>query len=78
MGASHVQELLLRVQKLPMTLHDIPSLSVGAWTRRDQHSLKDALYVELAAQLDAVVITTDHRLARATPLAVGPPGMIGE
>ena len=36
-------------------------------------SLADALYVELAAQLDTVVITTDRRLARATPLAVAPP-----
>jgi predicted nucleic acid-binding protein len=29
----------------------------------------DALYVELAAQLDISLITTDRRLARATPLA---------
>ena len=45
----------------------------GAWKRRDQVSLTDALYVELAAQLDTVVVTTDRRLARATPLAVAPP-----
>lgn len=45
----------------------------GAWGRRDQHSLPDALYVELAYQLGTVVITTDRRLARATPLAVAPP-----
>jgi predicted nucleic acid-binding protein len=29
----------------------------------------DALYVELAAQLDIFLITTDRRLARAAPLA---------
>jgi predicted nucleic acid-binding protein len=29
----------------------------------------DALYVELAAQLDISLITTDRRLARVTPLA---------
>jgi predicted nucleic acid-binding protein len=29
----------------------------------------DALYVELAAQLAISFITTDRRLARATPLA---------
>jgi predicted nucleic acid-binding protein len=31
--------------------------------------LLDALYVELAYQLDAPLITTDQRLARTTPLA---------
>jgi predicted nucleic acid-binding protein len=41
--------------------------------RRHHLSLADALYVELAARLDTVVVTTDHRLSRATPLAVAPP-----
>jgi predicted nucleic acid-binding protein len=31
--------------------------------------LVDALYVELAAQLQAPLVTTNLRLARATPLA---------
>jgi predicted nucleic acid-binding protein len=38
----------------------------GAWRRRHHLSLADALYVELA-RLDTVVVTTDHRLSRATP-----------
>lgn len=46
----------------------------GAWERRDQHSLPDALYVELASRLGTVVVTVDRRLASATPLAVAPPG----
>lgn len=45
----------------------------GAWMRRGDLRLTDALYVELAAQLATVVVTTDRRLARATPLAVAPP-----
>jgi predicted nucleic acid-binding protein len=40
--------------------------------RRHHLSLADAVYVELA-RLDTVVVTTDHRLSRATPLAVAPP-----
>jgi predicted nucleic acid-binding protein len=58
---------------MPVDLVDLRELLVGTWARRDQHSLTDALYVELAAQLDTVVVTTDRRLARATPLAVAPP-----
>lgn len=61
------------VAGMPVVLKPVPGLLVGAWARRDQHSLPDALYVELAAQLDTVVVTTDRRLALATPLAVAPP-----
>jgi predicted nucleic acid-binding protein len=42
---------------------------IGAWSRRGNIRLVDALYVELASQLGTVVITTDQRLARATTLA---------
>ena len=59
--------------RLPMVLAQGHFLVEGAWGRRHQHSPADALYVELAAQLDTVVVTTDRRLARATPLAVAPP-----
>lgn len=57
------------IDRRPMT-----PLMVGAWARRGSIRLTDALYVELAAQLGAPLITTDRRLARATPLAetVGP------
>ncbi|HMA47520.1 MAG TPA: hypothetical protein VKP11_10020 [Frankiaceae bacterium] len=37
--------------------------------RRADLRLVDALYVELAARLHARLVTTDQRLARATPLA---------
>jgi predicted nucleic acid-binding protein len=68
-----VDAILRRVAVMPVDLVDLRELLVGTWARRDQHSLTDALYVELAAQLDTVVVTTDRRLARATPLAVAPP-----
>lgn len=53
----------------PVRRHLLPPLLAGAWARRAGLRLVDALYVELAHQLDAPLITTDHGLARATPLA---------
>lgn len=75
-GLSSVTEVEAAVQALSrtsITVHSLDGLVLGAWARRDNLRLADALYVELAAQLDAVVVTTDRRLARATPLAVEPP-----
>lgn len=54
---------------LPVVRHELTRLVVGAWSRRADLRLLDALYVELAAQLDVKVLTTDGRLARASPLA---------
>ena len=54
---------------LPVQRQLLPPLLTGAWARRADLRLVDALYVELAHRLDAPLITTDQRLARATPLA---------
>lgn len=64
-----VDERLVLMASLPVQRRLLPSLLPGAWTRRASLRLVDALYVELAAQLRAPLITTDRRLARATPLA---------
>lgn len=45
------------------------SLLDGAWRRRHNLRLVDALYVELATQMDAPVITTDAGLAAASSSA---------
>lgn len=71
--AGQVDAALLSTSRLPITEMPVADLLVGAWARRDNIQLADALDVELAAQLDTVVVTTDRRLARATPLAVAPP-----
>lgn len=55
--------------RLPVQRQLLPPLLPGAWARRAELRLVDALYVELAHQLDAPLITTDQLLARATPLA---------
>jgi len=49
--------------------YDLEGLSAGAWRRRQSLRISDAFYVELADQLDVPLITTDLRLARATPRA---------
>ena len=71
--ADDAEAAIRRIAAIDVASHALDDLLLGAWARRERHSLADALYVELAAQLDTVVITTDRRLARATPLAVAPP-----
>jgi predicted nucleic acid-binding protein len=50
----------------PIRRHPLASLLTGAWERRANQRLVDALYAELAASLDsASLLTTDARLARS-------------
>lgn len=54
----------------PIRRHPLADLLTGAWARRANQRLVDALYSELAASLDAaLLLTTDARLARADPRA---------
>jgi predicted nucleic acid-binding protein len=66
---AHVQPRLDLLASMPVQRQLLAPLLLGAWARRLDLRLLDALYVELARQLDAPLITTDQRLARATPLA---------
>jgi len=62
----------VRIERLvsaPLAREPLAPLLTGAWARRDDTRLADALYLELAAVLDTVVLTTDLRLARAHPTA---------
>jgi predicted nucleic acid-binding protein len=55
-----------RVERLaaaPLHRHALPPLVVGAWQRRHNLRLVDALYAELADRLEVALITTDRRLA---------------
>jgi predicted nucleic acid-binding protein len=55
----------------PIERHPLASLLTGAWARRENQRLVDALYSELATSLDSVpLLTTDARLARADDRAV--------
>jgi predicted nucleic acid-binding protein len=64
-----VETRLDLLSSMPVQRQLLPPLLPGAWARRVDLRLVDALYVELAHQLSAPLITTDQRLARATPLA---------
>jgi predicted nucleic acid-binding protein len=58
-------ELLGALRRAPFSRHLLESLIEGAWSRRNTHRLVDAVYVELAEQLRAPLITTDRRLAKS-------------
>jgi predicted nucleic acid-binding protein len=61
-----------RVERLatsPIERHALSTLLAGAWKRRHSLRLVDALYVELAAQLDMLIVTTDSGMAAATTAA---------
>lgn len=50
----------------PIHRHPLATLLQGAWGRRENQRLVDALYSALAAELEsAPLLTTDARLARA-------------
>ncbi|HEX2130518.1 MAG TPA: type II toxin-antitoxin system VapC family toxin [Actinophytocola sp.] len=64
-----VDGALAALNTFPVTRHPVVELAAGAWARRADLRLTDALYIELAARLRVPVLTTDHRLARASSLA---------
>ena len=61
--ASEVEASLQDLAALPVERHELGTLVSGAWARRLTLRLADALYVELAVNLDARRDTTDRRLA---------------
>jgi predicted nucleic acid-binding protein len=67
LSSGAVEMRLRRLEDAVITRHPVAHLVVGAWGRRARLRLVDALYVELAEQLDARLLTTDHRLAAAYP-----------
>ena len=62
-----VADCLRMAQRTPIHRHLLHPLTAGAWARRHSLRLTDAYYVELADHLEASLITTDQRLARAAP-----------
>lgn len=65
---SFVAAALDRLHTAPIERHPLAPLLKGAWMRRDNQRLVDALYLELAATLGPVpILTTDARLARSHP-----------
>lgn len=69
LSTRQVTTRIRRIESAPMERHPLPALLAGAWRRRANLRLVDALYFELAEQLDATLITTDGGLAAAVPSA---------
>ncbi len=63
LAASDVDLLLVRLAAAPVVAHPVSGLLEGAWARRSNLRLADALYVELADALGLALVTTDGRLA---------------
>jgi predicted nucleic acid-binding protein len=63
---STVTAALGELETAPIRRHPLASLLSGAWDRRTNQRLVDALYLELAVSLGAAaLLTTDARLARS-------------
>ncbi len=66
--ADYAESRLHRLVMIRMERHPLPPLLRGAWARRRNMRLADALYVELADRMGpAPLVTTDSRLAAAWP-----------
>jgi predicted nucleic acid-binding protein len=68
--ADEVNEMLGRVAGAPIKRHPLAESLRGAWARRHDLRLADALYVELAQSLNLRLVTTDRRLASAAGIDV--------
>jgi predicted nucleic acid-binding protein len=64
----HALQALATAHRLGLRRHQMRSLWPRAWELRTNLSAYDALYVALAEQLDAPLLTADARLARASGL----------
>ena len=64
--ARQAAERIELVASSPIGRHLLAPLLRGAWRRRQNLRLVDALYVELASQLNAAIVTTDRGLAAAS------------
>jgi predicted nucleic acid-binding protein len=69
LAASPASDRIDLMAEAPIERHLLGTLLRGAWLLRHNLSLMDALYVELAAQLGASLVTTDAGLVRATDAA---------
>jgi predicted nucleic acid-binding protein len=69
LSETQVEERVEKTSQAPMMRHVLTPLMQGAWLRRHNLRLVDALYVELASQIGATIITTDSGMASASPRA---------
>jgi predicted nucleic acid-binding protein len=66
-----VEPMLAELARAPFVRYTLQPLLATAWGLRHNLSLRDALYVALARQLGAAIVTADARLAQAGPRSRG-------
>jgi predicted nucleic acid-binding protein len=66
LSVRQVATRLSRLQSAPIQRHQLAPLLNGAWRRRHNLRLVDALYAQLADDLGAALVTTDAGMATAT------------
>jgi predicted nucleic acid-binding protein len=64
-GLPHAEERVQALSEMPVERFPLPPLLMAAFALRESVAARDALYVSLAVSLEAQLITTDDRLARA-------------
>ncbi len=69
LSEQEVEKRVVLTAEAPMRRHLLAPLLQGCWRRHDNVRIVDALYIELATQIDAKIITTDAGMASASPLA---------
>lgn len=69
LSAPDAAERIERLSAAPIERHPLAPLLTGAWQRRHNLRLVDALYIELADRIGARIITVDARLATVARMA---------
>lgn len=67
--AGEVEQRVALTAQAPFHRHLLAPLLAGAWALQHNVRLVDALYIELASQLGATIVTTDSGMASASPNA---------
>ncbi len=63
---NEVEQRVDLTAQAPFQRHLLAPLLTGAWALHHNVRLADALYIELADQLDATIVTTDSAMASGT------------
>lgn len=66
LSEAQVRARVALTAQAPFHRHLLAPLLEGAWARHNNVRLVDALYIELASQLDATIITTDSGMSAAS------------
>lgn len=69
LSEAQVEARVALTGRAPFHRHLLAPLLEGAWARHQNVRLVDALYIELANQLDATIITTDSGMSAASAIA---------